>query len=116
MHCLAFVGDHLIGGGEEGSIEIWRLERSDNLRRVSLISLSDEYADGSDSGAMWRANIAGDCDVKAVHQGTTVGHNGRPDQTHTLLLSTSCIFLPRYLFLLWKEGPGRPWNVSDLSD
>ena len=46
MHCLAFAGDHLIAGGEEGSIEIWRLERHDRSVKVCLISLADEAEGG----------------------------------------------------------------------
>eukprot|EP01046_Picozoa_sp_COSAG06_P040859 COSAG06_NODE_4991_length_3803_cov_3.413337_2_plen_527_part_00 len=66
MHSLTWIGDHLVAGGEEGGLEIWRLARHEKAQKVALIALADEV-DGDDSASMWAS--AGE-----YHSGTTVRH------------------------------------------
>ncbi len=63
VHSLQWVGDHLLAGGEEGSVEVWRLERHEKLKKVGLVALADEMDGGS--GSMWAS-------AAAYHSGTTV--------------------------------------------
>ena len=66
MHSLRWIGDHLIAGGEEGGLEVWRLERHEKLKKVGLTALADEVDSGEDDSASMWASAA------EYHSGTTV--------------------------------------------
>lgn len=62
MHSLRWIGDHLVAGGEEGGLEVWRLERHDKPSKVGLSALADEV---DDSASLWAS-------ASEYHSGTTV--------------------------------------------
>lgn len=66
MHSLRWIGDHLVAGGDEGGLEIWRLQRHEKLNKVILVKLADEVdSREDDSASMWAS-------ATEYHSGTTV--------------------------------------------
>eukprot|EP01052_Picozoa_sp_SAG31_P006056 SAG31_NODE_274_length_18666_cov_72.753972_18_plen_394_part_00 len=58
MRCLKFVGDNLLGGGDNGTLSAWRLERRRNDKDCRLVSIGDELQ-GETDNAFWNSEYHG---------------------------------------------------------